>query len=112
MKTIFLIPSSQGAAISKSPIQNTRTIIRTGALGLVKVSRPPPEHARTKPACTVPIIPADRSHSAILFTVIFAAAAAMIYLSAAAMLEIQGAAISESRTPKPPRSGAHFEGAR
>ena len=119
MSTIHLLPPSPsapgGAETFPWPAQTTHVIISTGAPRLVKAARSLPTQAREKPACELPPIPADRSHGAIVFAVMFAAAAATIYLSALAMLDLaasQGAAVSEPPTGQPPRSGAHFEGAR
>ena len=82
MTTISIVPSSPRAAHGAVPLLSPVKAPR-----LAKTARALPAQPRTKPAPLFPMIAVDRSRSAIVFAILFAATAITLFLSARALLD-------------------------
>ena len=82
MTTIAIVPSSPPATQGSAPFLSP-----TKASRLAKTARALPARLRPKPARLFPMIAVDRSHSAIVFAILFAAAAIVLFLTARALLD-------------------------
>ena len=98
MTTISIVPSSPSLEREMTaffpPIQTAR---------LAQTVRTLPAQPRTKRARPFPMIAVERSHSAVLFAILFAATAITILLSVLATLDF---ASSFHRSPAPPQPRA------
>ena len=90
MTTISIVPSSPPAAPGAAPFLSP-----TKASRLAKAARTLPAQPRTKPTRPFPMLAVDRSHSAIVFAILFAATAITLFLSARALLDFARPALEQ-----------------